>query len=474
MYEKLSEEILQNFGGKENILSAFHCITRLRLIPKDKSRVNIDALSKLDGILRVMDSQGQIQLVIGTHVNDVYDEFCEYAHLEKQEAIDVNEDAESNEPPTLKERLKPGKLMNSLLDTIAACVTPALWAIVAGGMIKGVSSTLTAFNLLGAKDSIITVLNVLGDAPFYFMPFLIGWASAKRFKINESFGLMIAGMLMYPTILSPAKDVTSLHFIFFDIPLTSYKGQIFPILLSVWVFSLVYKPINKVIHQNLRIVFSAALAFLIGGPLILGFVAPISYYATTAVINGVQWLFSVSGPLAGAIFAGIVPLTIVFGIKGFSVIELQNLETLGYDYMLPMFFYANCAVAGACIAASFKFHGNKRSGAFSTGLLGILGVTEPALYGFAIPAKFPLYAALAGSAAGGCLAMILNVRTYAFSMPGITSIATYLDGTSNIFMLAIVCLVSFGAAFALSYLLTPKDTPESASETPEIAAQFIK
>lgn len=328
-------------------------------------------------------------------------------------------------------------------------------------MIKGVTSTLTAFGLLASGDSVAQVLDVLGDAPFYFMPFLIGYTSAKRFKINESFGLMIAGALMYPTILSPEEGVSSLRFFFFDIPCTSYKGQIFPIILSVWVFALCFKLVNRYIPKNVRIVFSASLTFLITGPIILGFVAPVSFYVTNTVVNAVQWLFTVSGPLAGAVFCGIIPLTIIFGIKGWSVIELQNLETLGFDYMLPMFWYSNVAVAGATIAASFKFHGNKRAGAFSTGCLGILGVTESALYGYSVPAKIPLAAAMIGGAAAGAVAMLLGVHTYAFSMPGITSIATYLDGTSNFLMMIVACLVSFAVSFIVSFLFTKKDEPEA-------------
>ena len=469
-YEQLCKDVLDRVGGKDNVSQAFHCITRLRIIVKDRSKVDFDHLDGIEGVIRVMDSQGQIQFVIGTHVNEVYEEFCEYAGVAQQDAVDAD-------PEDLKAEMKAkGQnfgIISRLLDTLAAIVTPALWAIVCGGMIKGVVSTLTAFSILPSDSDIVTVLNILGDAPFYFMPFLIGYTSAKRFKINESFGLMIAGALLYPDIISPAEGVTGYHFLFFDVPATSYKGQIFPIILSVFVFAIVFKFINKYIPKNVRIVFSAALTFIITGPLILGFVAPLSFYATNTVVNGVQWLFHVSGPLAGAVFCGIIPLTIIFGIKGWSVIELQNLETLGYDYMLPMFWYSNVAVAGATIAASFKFHGNKRAGAFSTGCLGILGVTEPALYGYSVPAKYPLAACMIGGAAGGAVAMLLNVHTYAFSMPGITSIATYLDGTSNFLMMVITCVVAFAVSFGVSFVLTPKDDPEGGKQKTHAAVKEL-
>jgi PTS system beta-glucosides-specific IIC component len=196
---------------------------------------------------------------------------------------------------------------------------------------------------------------------------------------------------------------------------------------------------------------------MIAGPIALIITAPLGNYIATALVSFFSWLFAVSGPIAGAVFCGIIPLTIIFGIKGFSVIELANIEQLGYDYMLPMFFYSNLAVSGATIAASLKLKaGNKKSAAISTGLLGILGVTEPALYGTDVPMKTPLWSCMAGGAIAGCVAMLLGVHTYAFSMPGITSIATYFDSTGNIFKLLIVMAVAWFASFAISYVLTKK------------------
>lgn len=466
MYEKLCNDIIERVGGKENISQAYHCITRLRIVPVDRDKVDFDNLDNIEGVIRTMDSQGQIQFVIGTHVNDVYDEFCEIAGVEEQDevAADPSEAKADIQEAGEKKGFSLKRLWNMALETLSAIVTPALWAIIAGGMVKSVSSLLSAFGLIASDGSIATVLEVIGDAPFYFMPFLIGWSSAKRFKINESFGLMIAGMLLYPDIIDPEEGMETLHFIFFDIPCTSYKGQIFPVLLSVWVFSIVFKFINKHIPQTVRIVFSASLTFLITGPLILGFVAPITYYCTDAVISFVQWLFEVSGPLAGAVFCGIIPLTIIFGIKGWSAIELQNLETLGYDFMLPMFFYSNIAVAGATIAASLKWKGDKRSGSLSTGLLCILGVTEPALYGYDVPARVPFVASMIGGAAAGAVAMVLDVHTYSFSMPGITSIFTYLDDGNNFFMMIIVCVVAFVVSFLISWFFTSADEDEKATE----------
>ncbi|MEY8355567.1 glucose PTS transporter subunit IIA [Lachnospiraceae bacterium 54-53] len=349
-YGKMCSEILEAVGGSKNIKNVFHCITRLRIVPVNRKLVDMDKLNHASG-----------------------------------------------------------------LNTLASCVTPGLYAIVAGGMIKGIISLITALGLVSSKSDIIVVLNAVGDAPFYFMPFIIGYAAAKRFKVKEIFGIMTAGILMYSTFLSPAEGITGYQFGLFAIPAYNYKGFIFSVILSVWIFSLIFHFIDKRMPKNLRIVFSGALSFLIAAPLFLGFAAPLGNWIAKGMTGGFAWLFNNVGPFAGALFCGIIPLTIIFGIKGWSAVELQNLSTLGYDYMLPNFFCSNLAVSGAVLAYALKMKaGEQKSAAISTGLVCILGITEPALYGIALPEKKPLFAAMAGGAIAGAVAVLLGVVTYAF------------------------------------------------------------
>ena len=190
----------------------------------------------------------------------------------------------------------------------------------------------------------------------------------------------------------------------------------------------------------------------------LGFAAPLGNYIASVMTGAFGWLFINYGIIAGAIFGGIIPLTIIFGIKGWSTIELQNIQTLGYDYMLPHFFYSNLAVSGAILGYAMKQKKSERkSAAISTGLVCILGITEPALYGYALPEKTPLIASMIGGALGGALAMTLGVVTYAFSAPGITSIATYIDGGNNFIFLLMVMVLSWGSAFIASYITAKKE-----------------
>lgn len=448
-YEKLCLEILEAVGGRENIRAVFHCATRLRITPVNYDKVDVETLKKVKGLLQVVESSGQIQCVIGTHVQDVYLEFIEIADIKQEgEAAEVKTDTVQEKKPNLITRG---------LNTLSSCVSPGLYAIVAGGMVKGFVSLFTALNWVSASSDIIKVLNAIGDAPFYFMPFIVGYNASKRFKIKEVFGIMIAGILMYSTFLSPAEGITGYDFGLFNIPAFNYKGSIFPVILSVWIFSVIYHFIDKHMPKNLRIVFSGSLSFLIAAPLFLAFAAPIGNWIAVGMTTAFAWLFTNAGPFAGALFCGIIPLTIIFGIKGWSAIELQNIATLGYDYMLPNFFYSNLAISGAMIGYALKMKpSEQRSAAFSTGLVCILGITEPALYGYALPEKKPLYAGMIGGAIAGACAMLLSVVTYAFSMPGITSIATYMDSGNNFMKLLVVMAIAWISSFVVSFVLTKK------------------
>lgn len=451
-YGKMCSEILDTFGGPQNVKNVFHCITRLRLVPANRDLVDMEKLNQISGILKVVESSGQIQCVIGTTVPEVYADFLAISGASAGGEVEAASDAKADGV----EEKKPNLLIRAL-NTLASCVTPYLYAIVAGGMIKGIVSLITAFGVSSSSD-VITVLNAVGDAPFYFMPFLVGFAAAKRFRVKEVFGIMTAGILMYSTFMSPAEGVSAYRFLFFNIPAYNYKSALFPVILSVWLFSVVFHFIDKRMPKNLRIVFSGALSFLISAPLFLAFLAPLGNMFAKVMTGAFAWLFTHAGPFAGALFCGIIPLTVIFGIKGWSAIELQNLNTLGYDYMLPNFFYSNLAVSGAILGYAAKMKkSEQKSAAISTGLVCILGITEPALYGYALPEKKPLAAAMIGGAIAGACAMLLGVVTYAFSAPGITSIATYMDDGNNFLLLLPVMAIAWGSSFAISFLLSKKE-----------------
>ena len=283
-FETLCRAILDAVGGSQNIANVFHCITRLRIVPVNRDLVDMAKLSSIKGILKVVESSGQIQCVIGTTVPEVYNDFIAISGINP--GGEVKADAADTASDAVAVQEKKQNLIIRGLNTLAACVTPYLYAIVAGGMIKGIVSLITALGLAASDSDIITVLSAVGDAPFYFMPFMAGYAAAKRFRVKEVFGLMTAGILMYSTFSAPAEGVSSYAFGFIDIPAYNYKSSLFPVILSVWFFSVIFHFIDKRMPKNLRIVFSGALSFLIAAPIFLGFLAPLGNWFASVMTGG--------------------------------------------------------------------------------------------------------------------------------------------------------------------------------------------
>lgn len=449
-YEPMCKEIL-NVVGRDNLKSAFHCVTRLRLVVKDKTIVDKKKLEKVPGVVQVKETADQLQIVIGPQVADVYNEFCQIAGLDQQQAVETEDAGPARQG---------GNPAAQVLDVLSAIFTPVIPAFSAGGMLKCVSMLLTTLHILPPESSMIIVLDAVGDAPFYFLPFIVAYTTSKRFKLNEVLGLMTAGVLLYPTFLQQTAG-ESLHVLFFDIPCLNYATSVLPAVLSVILVSYVYRLLDKIIPKSVSLVFTGMLAFLICAPILLGFLAPLGYNVGLLLGNGMMVLFNTVGPLAGALFAGLMPLLVIAGMHScLDPVIIQNFSILGYDYLFPAFFVNNLAVAGSTLGASFKIKDPAmRAAAVSNGGLSILGITEPALYGINVPYKQPLIGSIVGGAVGGALYMLLGVVSYAYTMPGIFSIVSYADGTSNLLWMIVSLAASFAASFVYSFIFT-KDKSE--------------
>lgn len=451
-YEKLCNDILA-VVPRENIQDAFCCVTRLRLIVKDKSAVDVAKLESIDGIMQVKNVGNQFQLVVGAHVQDVYRDFCEIAGIKEKDAIGDDDDAPGE---------VSGSVVGRVMETLSSIFAPIIPAFCTGGMIKCIVLLLTTFGIMSDASGEATLLNAIGDAPFYFLPFLVGFTTAKRFKVNQVFGLLIAACLMYPTLLNQTAG-ESIPFLFFSVPAYSYATSVLPTILCTILFSYLYRFVDRFIPANVKLVFSGTISFIVFMPLLLGFIAPLGNWCGEALSTVIMNLFNVAGPLAGALFTGVLPLIIMAGMHwALDPVQLQNFATFGYDVLMPAFLVSNFAVAGATIAASFKLRDTaKRPAAFSNGALGILGITEPALYSVDVVYRQPLVGAIVGGAAGGAAYMLLGVKCYVYSMPGVFSLAAYIDGGPNL-VLAVVCIaIAFAVGFAYAFIMT-KDTQKEA------------
>ncbi len=441
-YEKLCNDILLVID-KNNISDVFHCVTRIRFVIKDKTAVDKSALEKIDGVIQVKEVGNQIQLVIGTHVKDVYEEFCNTAELKKNDEINDEIDVVAIEKVST---------FNKIFEVLSAIFLPIMPAFVAGGMLKSLAMLLVSFGLMDSGNGVVLILNSLGDAPFYFLPFMVGYTTAKSFKLNEVIGLMVAGCLMYPTFGAQTYG-ESLQFLFLNIPAYSYASSVLPTILCVIIFSYAYRAVDKYMPKNISLVFTGMITFVVVMPLLLAFIAPLGNFCGNLLGSVTLSLFTNAGPLAGALFTGFMSFIIITGMHSSLLpVSLQIFMTYGYCFLFPALLFNNFAVAGATLGASLKIKDTKlKAAAISSGSLGILGITEPALYTINLKYKHSLIATVVGGAVSGALYMLLHVKCYAYAMPNIFSLPAYMDGTNNLIYCIICLVVSFMLSFAYSF-----------------------
>ncbi|WOQ71942.1 beta-glucoside-specific PTS transporter subunit IIABC [Bacillus stratosphericus] len=440
--KELAGKIVKLIGGTENISQSWHCITRLRFNLNDENQVKVDELKTLDGVLGAQFQSGQFQVIIGAKVAEVYEEIDHLAGHSSNNSAPVKNTSKMNP-------------IEVVFDVISGIFTPILPAIVGSGLIKGIMALFVSLGWLTETSSTYQVLQIFSNAVFYFLPFLIAYSAAKKFKTRESLALALAGILLYPTMIEgAAKGADPLSFLGLSIPLNNYTSSVLPIILGVLLLSFVDKWITKAIPKSLSIVFTPVLSLMITAPLTLAFIAPIGNVSGQYLEIFFTSLFNFAGPIAGLLMGGLMPLIVLTGMHyAFFPSTLASFEKVGYDIMLlPMNFIANMAQAGAVLGVIIRTKRvETRSLALSTLLPSFFGITEPAIYGVTLRLKKPFYASLIGGAVGGCFYGLFSVKTTAFSIPGITSLPTYIMKGTNNFQLA---LIGIALSFIVSLLIT--------------------
>ncbi|WP_342415848.1 beta-glucoside-specific PTS transporter subunit IIABC [Paenibacillus sp. FSL R10-2782] len=458
---ELSKEIIQLTGGEENISQAWHCITRLRFNVKDEKKVQLEQIKKLNGVLGAQFQNDQFQVVIGNHVAAVYEEIEE--QLKQRNSVEPNK----------QESRSRG--INAVLDTISGIFTPILPAIVGTGMLKGILALLVTLGLLHEKSGEYQVLASIGNAAFYFLPFLLAVSSARKFKVNEYIALTLAGTLLYPTILDAynANHLEPIRFLSLPVSIVNYTQSVIPIILGVWLLSYVYRWVDRVIPGPVKVIFTSMIVLVITVPVLLIAIGPLGNYIGIYLEIGTSWLFAHSGPLTGIILGGLMPLIVMTGMHyAFFPSTLQNLSKLGYDVLLlPINLVTNLSQAGAVMAVFLKTKNRSmKSIALSSGVSAFLGITEPALYGVSLKLKKPFYASLVGGAAGGGFITAVGLKSFGFAVPGLLSLPLYIDpngGMSNLWYALIGVAISFIVSFVLTMMLKWDDSEPQPSAAPD-------
>lgn len=414
--QKLAGEIIRNVGGRSNISHLEHCVTRLRFTLKDESAAQTDTINNLDGVMTVVKSGGQYQVVIGNKVKEVYKEVTDQLG-----GAVVPNDAEA--APSGKKK----NAFNRFVDVIVGIISPIIGLLAAAGIIKGMLGLATALDWLAATDGTYILLNALGDGLFYFMPIIVGFSAGRKFGGNPFIPAAIGAALVYPSVITAYNAGDSLTFAGIPIVLASYTSSLFPIILAAWVAAKLEKWFERKLPASLRLFFVPLFTILITGILTFLLVGPVLTEASSLLADATMWIYNLSPVVAGVVLGGLWQLIVIFGLHyAFIPVLINNITTLQYDPVNAILSASVFAQVGAALGVFLKSRNAKvRSIAGPAAISAFMGVTEPAIYGISLPYKKPFAMAGIAGAVGGGITAAMSAKMFGFGGGGFCSSAVH-------------------------------------------------
>lgn len=472
-YESLAREIVRNVGGKENVSSLTHCITRLRFKLKDERKAGDDVIKNMEGVVTVMKSGGQYQVVIGNHVPEVYAEVLPLLEMEQG-------DTESTEPTK-------GSLFNRAIDVISGIFQPILGIMAACGMVKGLNALFVAMKLYADTSGGYLILNAIGDGLFNFMPLFLGYTASKKFRLKPMLGLVIGAIMCYPTIqastLSSGGTVlytlfsgtmfeSAVYTDFFGIPMIAmnYTGTVIPVIFVVYFASKCEAFFNKFVPDLVKFFFVPMLTLLAAIPVGLLLIGPLATFGSAVIAEGVMTVRNFSPMLAGAIVGLTWQILVIFGLHwGFIPVYINNIMTNGYDNVMMPFFACTFATSAVVLAIFFQTKNKQiKEMALPNFISGIFGVTEPAIYGILLPLKKPFIISCIAGGIGGGFYGAFNFRKFMMGGMGIFEFPAMIEpdgGLGNLIVAGTGVVITMVIAFAATMIFYREAEPTE-SETP--------
>lgn len=466
-YKKVAQQVLECVGGGENLVSAAHCATRLRMVIADNGKCSKEKLEQIDGVKGVFEASGQLQVIFGTGVvNKVFEEFAPLAGI----------DVASTKDDVKKAAASKQNWFFRAIKSLGDIFVPIIPAIVASGLLMGLLEGLCNVYPAMAQSSTYTIIHLFSNAAFVFLPILIAISAAKTFGGNIFLGAVI-GMIMIHTDLMNAWSVAgatdiptaSVWFGLYDIKLVGYQGHVIPVVIAVWLMSVIEKKLHKIVPEIIDLFVTPLVTVLVTGYVTLTIIGPVFVVVENGVLDGAKWLitlpFGIGAAIAGAAYAP----TVVAGVHHmYNALEAGLLSAEGVNTWMPIATAANVAQGAAALALSLKTKNQKtRSVALPASLSAFLGITEPAIFGVNLRYVKPFIAGCIGGAAGGLVAGIMHVGASAYGITGVFGFLITTDCTMG-YLLDMV--VAAGVAFILSWILyreKSEDPTETVQEIPE-------
>ncbi|KAA8786903.1 PTS beta-glucoside transporter subunit EIIBCA [Paenibacillus amylolyticus] len=439
-YKETAKAILNKVGGQENINDFLHCSTRLRMNLKDPNQAKTEEIKAMDGIMGAVYSGGQYQVIIGNDVSYVYNEL--------KQMITINTD--ENPEPNKKRDMSFKGLFESFAGLITGIFQPIIPAIAAAGMFKALLLLCTSLGILSKESQIYALLLNIADAAFYFLPVLLAYSSAQKFKTNPYIAATLAGVLLHPKMITLLGGEVPVQIAGIPVPNISYASSVLPIILTVWLMSYVEKFADKVSPGPVKIFLKPLIVLLVMAPLALTILGPIGNYLGVGLSDGLFWIQGKIGWLTVVILAVFLPFIVMFGMhKVFYPVIFAAMVSPGYETLIhSAMLSSNMAQGAGALAVWFLAKDKKlKQVALPAGISGLFGITEPALYGVHLRLKRTLVACMIGAGSAGLFAGIVNLKAYAAVGPGLASLPMFI-GAENNFTYALITA-------AISIIVTP-------------------
>lgn len=416
-YQALAKDILGRVGGKENIVSLVHCATRLRFKLKENQKADAEGLKKNPGVIMVVESGGQFQVVIGNHVNSVWKAVRSEAGLTDDSAV-------------VEDKSEKGNLLGRLIDIVSGIFTPFIGILAASGILKGLLALAVVCGWLTTDGGTYKIWFAASDALFFFFPLVLGYTTGKKFGGNPFITMVIGGALTHPLMISAftaSQQPGAVADVFLGIPVTwfNYSSSVIPIILAAWVSCWLEKQSTRLLPSSMKNFFAPLICLGITVPLTFLVIGPLATWLSQLLANGYQWIYVLAPWLAGAAMGALWQVCVIFGLHwGLVPLMINNLAVLGHDSMLPILLPAVFGQVGAALGIFLRTRdARQKMLAGSSVTAGIFGITEPAVYGVNLPLRRPFIFGCVAGAIGGAIVGFSNTHVYSFGFANIFTIA---------------------------------------------------